>query len=765
MAEPQDNQTPANEKPEQATQSISDQQFKSVSSESKENSPVSSENPVDKSRTAKVAFKLNEPNEKDASTASATPSPRSPQQDSGTSASKNIETDKKKIPLPILLQPMCARELLMSKSCHTRLAKSNSFKGKICFLLVVVTVAVWIASHSLIASLTQQWSHYRTLRLLQTFDFQHLSIPCAVIKNLDTREKNLVFHDIPYASFSHRFEDSNFIETFMECYKHYYLAVEKVLVSFKNGAFYWDYDIMLKIRSARTAWRHQLRRPGSSQTVGSGESLSLSVATPQLSNGTRPVLVLVTGNDLVFNKPVMPPTSIVERLDCVVVTVNYRIGLDGAAILDRDSYMGNLFARDITQALLWINHTIDSFGGDAKRVIYFGEGSGGTLGLWLLLSPEAIFVKKFWLMDMSVEIPVLSEMGSIVEDIFLEKPPRFPANLSQEEIDDCYKLFKHRKPAKCLSELTIKDVVRLTPQWLTEVHKYLDQYPEKVARQVTERSLLHLPPSMLNSSLLSTLREKQLVLANRSVVFYSSIASSYYWSLFPTGRRNESRYKVETGLRRSLERVYALRQAHKTGSAIIRHYVDMMKAEVNEDDIDYEEVRRLLLYDIRTVCPIQAILYHLLVQKVITAPMYNLVDISSYQSVPIYVGDTDLTCNLPRFLVHNFEDYSLDACRIAYNVGEEGKRQLREYRAAAIGILADFAHDRVRDVHHKQHLVEAVGAGGSDAFESSMNILDHRGNQPGMDTRRSQHIKSVCHELYGSSRSDWHALLHMARYN
>uniref|UniRef100_A0A1I8I3T2 COesterase domain-containing protein n=1 Tax=Macrostomum lignano TaxID=282301 RepID=A0A1I8I3T2_9PLAT len=636
-----------NEKPEQATQSISDQQFKSVSSESKENSPVSSENPVDKSRTAKVAFKLNEPNEKDASTASATPSPRSPSRTQG------------------LQRPMCARELLMSKSCHTRLAKSNSFKGKICFLLVVVTVAVWIASHSLIASLTQQWSHYRTLRLLQTFDFQHLSIPCAVIKNLDTREKNLVFHDIPYASFSHRFEDSNFIETFMECYKHYYLAVEKVLVSFKNGAFYWDYDIMLKIRSARTAWRHQLRRPGSSQTVGSGESLSLSVATPQLSNGTRPVLVLVTGNDLVFNKPVMPPTSIVERLDCVVVTVNYRIGLDGAAILDRDSYMGNLFARDITQALLWINHTIDSFGGDAKRVIYFGEGSGGTLGLW----------------------------------------------------------------------------------------------------QVTERSLLHLPPSMLNSSLLSTLREKQLVLANRSVVFYSSIASSYYWSLFPTGRRNESRYKVETGLRRSLERVYALRQAHKTGSAIIRHYVDMMKAEVNEDDIDYEEVRRLLLYDIRTVCPIQAILYHLLVQKVITAPMYNLVDISSYQSVPIYVGDTDLTCNLPRFLVHNFEDYSLDACRIAYNVGEEGKRQLREYRAAAIGILADFAHDRVRDVHHKQHLVEAVGAGGSDAFESSMNILDHRGNQPGMDTRRSQHIKSVCHELYGSSRSDWHALLHMARYN
>uniref|UniRef100_A0A1I8IBB2 COesterase domain-containing protein n=1 Tax=Macrostomum lignano TaxID=282301 RepID=A0A1I8IBB2_9PLAT len=591
-----------NEKPEQATQSISDKQFKSVSSESKENSPVSTENPVDKSRTAKVAFKLNEPNEKDASTASATPSPRSPKQDSGTSASKNIETDKEKIPLPILLQPMCARELLMSKSCHTRLAKSNSFKGKICFLLVVVTVAV---------------------------------VDC-------------------FAT-----------ETFIECYKHYYLAVEKVLVSFKNGAFYWDYDIMLKIRSARTAWRHQLRRPGSSQTVGSGESLSLSVATPQLSNGTRPVLVLVTGNDLVFNKPVMPPTSIVERLDCVVVTVNYRIGLDGAAILDRDSYMGNLFARDITQALLWINHTIDSFGGDAKRVIYFGEGSGGTLGLW----------------------------------------------------------------------------------------------------QVTERSLLHLPPSMLNSSLLSTLREKQLVLANRSVVFYSSIASSYYWSLFPTGRRNESRYKVETGLRRSLERVYALRQAHKTGSAIIRHYVDMMKAEVNEDDIDYEEVRRLLLYDIRTVCPIQAILYHLLVQKVITAPMYNLVDISSYQSVPIYVGDTDLTCNLPRFLVHNFEDYSLDACRIAYNVGEEGKRQLREYRAAAIGILADFAHDRVRDVHHKQHLVEAVGAGGSDAFESSMNILDHRGNQPGMDTRRSQHIKSVCHELYGSSRSDWHALLHMARYN
>lgn len=65
----------------------------------------------------------------------------------------------------------------------------------------------------------------------------------------------------------------------------------------------------------------------------------------------------------------------------VVVTLNYRLGILGLAAprgsLALDGAAGNYALLDQRSALRWVRRNIDAFGGDAGRVLLFGESAGG----------------------------------------------------------------------------------------------------------------------------------------------------------------------------------------------------------------------------------------------------------------------------------------------------------------------------------------------------------------------------------------------------
>lgn len=83
--------------------------------------------------------------------------------------------------------------------------------------------------------------------------------------------------------------------------------------------------------------------------------------------------------------------------DCVVVTINYRLGIFG--------FLGgsNLGVKDMVSALRWTNRYISHFGGNPENVTIFGESAGGSAVVSLLATPSAeTLFHKAWAMSPSI---------------------------------------------------------------------------------------------------------------------------------------------------------------------------------------------------------------------------------------------------------------------------------------------------------------------------------------------------------------------------
>jgi para-nitrobenzyl esterase len=120
--------------------------------------------------------------------------------------------------------------------------------------------------------------------------------------------------------------------------------------------------------------------------------LTLNVWAPPPSNTSKAVLVWFHGGSFVIgasSQPVYDGEHLAAEQDVVVVSVNYRIGAFG--FLDARSVGGvaNCGLRDAICALEWVRDNIAHFGGDASRVVAFGESAGGGLLLHALAAPAA----------------------------------------------------------------------------------------------------------------------------------------------------------------------------------------------------------------------------------------------------------------------------------------------------------------------------------------------------------------------------------------
>ncbi|WP_410635301.1 carboxylesterase/lipase family protein [Amycolatopsis sp. cmx-4-83] len=134
-----------------------------------------------------------------------------------------------------------------------------------------------------------------------------------------------------------------------------------------------------------------------SAVVGDGwrpgpEYLTADVWTPDPGAGNLPVLVFLHGGAFIGgtgSAPVYDGTAFTGA-GAVLVTVQYRLGIDGFLPLDGAT---NLGLRDQLAALRWVRDTIAAFGGDPGNVTLFGESAGAISVACLLGSPlsEGLF--------------------------------------------------------------------------------------------------------------------------------------------------------------------------------------------------------------------------------------------------------------------------------------------------------------------------------------------------------------------------------------
>jgi len=139
--------------------------------------------------------------------------------------------------------------------------------------------------------------------------------------------------------------------------------------------------------------------PGAPRDVGvqSEDCLRLNVFTPGLRDRKkRPVLCYFHGgayNNGTVNSDLYDGKRLCHRGDVVVVTVNHRLNVFGYMYLGdlapeyKDS--GNAGQLDLVLALQWIKNNIAEFGGDASRVLIFGQSGGGAKCAALMATPVA----------------------------------------------------------------------------------------------------------------------------------------------------------------------------------------------------------------------------------------------------------------------------------------------------------------------------------------------------------------------------------------
>lgn len=134
------------------------------------------------------------------------------------------------------------------------------------------------------------------------------------------------------------------------------------------------------------------------QPGGMGEDcLVLNIWTSTVDrNAKRPVLVHLHGGAFELgsgNSPGFDGQELARFGDCVVVTINHRVGVFGHMNLAHRAaafgHAGQAGMMDIVAALAWIRENIDGFGGDPSRVLVFGQSGGGEKTGVLMAMPSA----------------------------------------------------------------------------------------------------------------------------------------------------------------------------------------------------------------------------------------------------------------------------------------------------------------------------------------------------------------------------------------
>jgi para-nitrobenzyl esterase len=192
----------------------------------------------------------------------------------------------------------------------------------------------------------------------------------------------------------------------------------------------------------------------------SEDCLHVNVWTPGLRDGKkRPVIFYIHGgayNNGTVNCDLYDGNRLCHRGDVVVVTVNHRLNAFGYMYLGdlnkeyADS--GNAGMLDIILALKWVQQNIAEFGGDASRVLIFGQSGGGAKCATLMAMPAAkgLFHR------------VLTMSGQQVT----AKPTVIATEVTKDVLDKLGVKYDQLDALKTLPMEKIQEAARVSSAWL-----------------------------------------------------------------------------------------------------------------------------------------------------------------------------------------------------------------------------------------------------------------------------------------------------------
>jgi para-nitrobenzyl esterase len=167
--------------------------------------------------------------------------------------------------------------------------------------------------------------------------------------------------------------------------------------------------------------------------------LTVNVWTPD-PDASLPVMVWVQGGGYVFGTSGLPEydgARLARDGGVVVVTFNYRVGIEGFAQID--GAPANRGLLDQVAALEWVQDNIGAFGGDPDQVTVFGESAGGGSVAALLAMPRAVGLFRraivqsmpgtFFTPELAVDIAgvLAAELGLEPRDLATVAPGELPA--------------------------------------------------------------------------------------------------------------------------------------------------------------------------------------------------------------------------------------------------------------------------------------------------------------------------------------------------
>ena len=119
--------------------------------------------------------------------------------------------------------------------------------------------------------------------------------------------------------------------------------------------------------------------------------LSVNVWTPEHVDVPLPVLVWIHGGAFVNGNAAVPAYGghAFARDGVVLVSLNYRLGVEGFALLPDAAAPANRGILDQIAALEWVRDNVAAFGGDPANVTICGESAGAMSVITLLTSPRA----------------------------------------------------------------------------------------------------------------------------------------------------------------------------------------------------------------------------------------------------------------------------------------------------------------------------------------------------------------------------------------
>ncbi|KAG7205466.1 hypothetical protein KM043_007453 [Ampulex compressa] len=203
-----------------------------------------------------------------------------------------------------------------------------------------------------------------------------------------------------------------------------------------------------------TRWAPACPQPNhadGNKIVGSEDCLFLNVFTPSLPDSSEgyPVLIWIHGGGFRRGAACQYEMRNLIKKKMIVVSIQYRLGSLGFLSSGTSELPGNNGMFDMILAVNWVRDYIQYFGGNPKRIIACGHGTGASSALMLSLSN----------FSRSIFSGLIAMSGSVLSHFTIDKDPqrtaRFIASNNGCPTEDVPQM------VACLRELPVEKLVKV----------------------------------------------------------------------------------------------------------------------------------------------------------------------------------------------------------------------------------------------------------------------------------------------------------------